>query len=79
MDPTFPDKTLAPDLGRITNALADVMIDRKISPKTMLLGVHTFLMALVEADRADSSEVAAELSRMSQYFLSKTEPKAATM
>jgi|HubBroStandDraft_2_1064218.scaffolds.fasta_scaffold03928_8 hypothetical protein len=79
MDPTFPDKTLAPDLGRITNALADVMIDGKISSKTMLLGVHAFLMALVEADRADAGEVAAELSRMSEYFLSKAEPKTATM
>jgi hypothetical protein len=59
-------------------ALSCVMIDGKISSKTMLLGVHAFLMALEESGNANAGKVAAELSRMSEYFISKTEPKGAT-
>jgi|HubBroStandDraft_2_1064218.scaffolds.fasta_scaffold02321_13 hypothetical protein len=66
------------DLKAITEPLAKVMIERKLSCLTMLLGIHGFLTALQAAGHADAAEVSHELDRMSDYFRSLTKEASDT-
>jgi hypothetical protein len=61
-------EALNDDLQAITDSLADVMIARKISLQTMLMGMHAFLMAVQESGHADAAELSEELSRMAEYY-----------
>jgi hypothetical protein len=60
------------DLKAITDPLAKVMIERKLTCENMLAGFHSFLMALQAAGHADAAEVAQELDTMADYFYSLT-------
>jgi hypothetical protein len=43
---------------RVSELVSDTMIARRLSTKTMLAGMHAFLMALEESGPADTFEVA---------------------
>jgi hypothetical protein len=64
------DVELNEDLAVITDCLADVVIARQMSAKNVLLGMHTFLMALHASGHADADEVSEELLRMASYYRS---------
>jgi hypothetical protein len=64
------DVELNEDLAAITESLADVVIARQISAKTLLTGMHTFLMALHASGHADTDEISEELLRMASYYRS---------
>jgi hypothetical protein len=59
------------DLKAVTKSLSDTMIERQISTKTMLMGMHAFLMAIQATGHADAVEISEELCRMSDYFRSQ--------
>lgn len=62
--------TLDDGWGPVSNALADVMIARKLPTKTMLKGMHAFLLALVSTGHGDAGEISEELYRMANYYRS---------
>ena len=64
------DVEMNEDLTAITDCLADVVIARQISAKTLLTGMHAFLMALHASGHADADEVSEELLRMASYYRS---------
>lgn len=61
---------LTEDLEAITNSLANVVIARQMSAKTVLVGMHTLLMALHASGNADAGKVSEELLRMASYYRS---------
>lgn len=64
------DVQMNDDLKAITDCLADVVIARQLSAKTVLTGMHAFLMALHASGHADADEVSEELLRMESYYRS---------
>ena len=56
------------DLDAITQSLANTMIERQLTTKTMLMGMHAFLMALEAGGHAEAGEVSEELHRMAEYY-----------
>ena len=58
------------ELKAITDSLADVMIARKISLETMLIGIDAFLLALYASGHGDPDKIYEELFRMSEYYRS---------
>jgi len=61
-------EALNEDLKIITEALADVMIERKIPVQTMLMGIRAFLMTLQAGGHADAAEICQELTTMADYY-----------
>jgi hypothetical protein len=65
-----PSADLNDELNVITQSLADIMIDRKISTKIILMGLHAFLLALEGTGKADAGEISEELSNMYNCYRS---------
>jgi hypothetical protein len=64
-----PSADLNDELNVITQSLAD-MIDRKISTKIILMGIHAFLLTLEATGKADAGEISEELSNMYNCYRS---------
>ena len=56
------------DWGVVANALADAVIERRLPTKTILLGIHAFLMALHSTGHGDAGEICEELHQMADYY-----------
>jgi hypothetical protein len=59
---------------KISQSLAAIMIERKLSLNVMLGGVLAFLMALSASGHGDNEFTGRELRKMSDYFLNKELP-----
>lgn len=64
------DVQMNDDFIAITVCLANVVIARQLSAKTVLTGIHAFLMALHASGHADADLVSKELLRMACYYRS---------
>jgi hypothetical protein len=55
-------------VSRVSGLVSDTMIARRLSTKTLLTGIHAFLMALEESGQAETFEVVVELTKMAESY-----------